>query len=107
MKQKIKSFKWELRVTRSGFLQSKGIINEAEIQEIKLTKSVNIKYDNIFWVQDFNLYDDEKTKSFSADKNGINHIFIEGDNYHALSVLNYTHNKKIDLILKDINIGIK
>jgi adenine-specific DNA-methyltransferase len=24
-------------------------------------------------------------------------IIIEGDNYHALSVLNYTHRKKIDL----------
>jgi len=44
---------------------------------------------------------DEKAKSFSTDKNGINHIFIEGDNYHALSVLNYTHKKKIDLIFID------
>lgn len=44
---------------------------------------------------------DEKTKSFSIDKNGINHIFVEGDNYHALSVLNYTHKKKIDLIFID------
>lgn len=44
---------------------------------------------------------DEKQKSFSADKNGISHIFIEGDNYHALSVLNYTHKKKIDLIFID------
>jgi adenine-specific DNA-methyltransferase len=44
---------------------------------------------------------DEKSKSFSTDKNGINHIFIEGDNYHALSVLNYTHKKKIDLIFID------
>ena len=44
---------------------------------------------------------DEKTKSLSADKNGINHIFIEGDNYHALSVLNYTHKKKVDVIFID------
>jgi len=44
---------------------------------------------------------DEKQKSFLADKNGISHIFIEGDNYHALSVLNYTHKKKIDLIFID------
>ena len=26
------------------------------------------------------------------------HILIEGDNYHALSVLNYTHRKAIDII---------
>jgi adenine-specific DNA-methyltransferase len=44
---------------------------------------------------------DEKTKSFSTDKNGINHIFIEGDNYHSLSVLNYTHQKSIDVIYID------
>ena len=44
---------------------------------------------------------DEETKSFSVDKNGINHIFIEGDNFHALSVLNYTHKKKIDIIYID------
>lgn len=44
---------------------------------------------------------DEKAKSFSVNKNEINHIFIEGDNYHALSVLNYTHKKKIDVIFID------
>ena len=44
---------------------------------------------------------DEKTKSFSTGKNEINHIFIEGDNYDALSVLNYTHKKKIDVIFID------
>ena len=30
-----------------------------------------------------------------------NHILIEGDNYHSLSVLNYTHKGKIDLIYLD------
>ena len=29
------------------------------------------------------------------------HILIEGDNYHALSCLNYTHNEKIDVIYID------
>lgn len=44
---------------------------------------------------------DEKAKSFSTNKDEINHIFIEGDNYHALSVLNYTHKKKVDVIFID------
>ena len=30
-----------------------------------------------------------------------NNIFIEGDNYHALSVLNFTHKSKIDVIFID------
>lgn len=29
------------------------------------------------------------------------HVLIEGDNYHALSVLNYTHQNKIDIIYID------
>lgn len=44
---------------------------------------------------------EEKEKAIVTDKNSVNHIFIEGDNYHALSVLNYTHKKKIDLIYID------
>jgi adenine-specific DNA-methyltransferase len=34
-------------------------------------------------------------------KDDITHILIEGDNYHALSVLNYTHEKAIDVIYID------
>lgn len=33
--------------------------------------------------------------------NGEDNILIEGDNYHALSVLNYTHKGKIDVIYID------
>ena len=32
---------------------------------------------------------------------GLNNYFIEGDNYHSLSVLNYTHRQKIDFIYID------
>jgi len=44
-----------------------------------------------------------------ADKEDVTHILIEGDNYHALSVLNYTHEKAIDLIYIDppFNTGAK
>ena len=45
---------------------------------------------------------EEKTKKqIITSKKDIDHIFIEGDNYHALSVLNYTHKKKIDVIFID------
>ena len=42
-------------------------------------------------------------KSISDDKNKLatHNILIEGDNYHALSVLNYTHGGKIDVIYID------
>ena len=36
-----------------------------------------------------------------TDNNFDDNILIEGDNYHALSVLNYTHKGKIDIIYID------
>ncbi len=44
---------------------------------------------------------EDKDKEIVTDKEKPNHILIEGDNYHALSVLNYTHKGKIDLIYID------
>ena len=41
------------------------------------------------------------TRNGIVDKSKPNNILIEGDNYHALSVLNYTHKRKIDVIYID------
>ncbi|MFC1753774.1 PEP-utilizing enzyme [Thermoproteota archaeon] len=62
--EKIKSHDWDLRVTRPGFLQSKTILNEAEMQEIKLSKNAKAQYDKVFWIKDLYLYDDERTALF-------------------------------------------
>lgn len=42
----------------------------------------------------------KKNEIFTDKKNPMN-VLIEGDNYHALSVLNFTHKGKIDLIYID------
>lgn len=42
-----------------------------------------------------------KAKRISSDEQNPNNLLIEGDNYHSLSVLNYTHKKNIDLIYID------
>ena len=42
-----------------------------------------------------------KSKEIKTDPKQPTHILIEGDNYHALSVLSYTHEKKIDVIYID------
>lgn len=39
--------------------------------------------------------------AITTDPEQPTHILIEGDNYHALSVLNYTHEGGIDLIFID------
>lgn len=42
-----------------------------------------------------------KAKRIISDEQNPNNLLIEGDNYHSLSVLNYTHKKNIDLIYID------
>lgn len=42
-----------------------------------------------------------KNKEILTDKSKPVNILIEGDNYHALQVLNYTHKGKIDIIYID------
>jgi adenine-specific DNA-methyltransferase len=42
-----------------------------------------------------------KGKEIKTDPSKQTNILIEGDNYHALSVLNYTHQGKIDVIYID------
>lgn len=44
---------------------------------------------------------EDKKREIKGDKKNLTHILIEGDNYHALSVLNYTHSKSIDVIYID------
>jgi len=50
-----------------------------------------------------------KSKAINTDKDKPVNILIEGDNYHSLSVLNYTHKEKIDVIYIDppYNTGAK
>jgi len=52
---------------------------------------------------------EDKKKKIEIDKKKPVNILIEGDNYHALSVLNYTHKGKIDVIYIDppYNTGAK
>jgi len=42
-----------------------------------------------------------KDKEIITNPADLTHLLIEGDNYHTLSVLNYTHQGKIDLIYID------
>ena len=44
---------------------------------------------------------EDVTKALDLDAEQPTNIIIEGDNYHALSVLNYTHAGKIDVIYID------
>ncbi len=47
------------------------------------------------------ILDEVSKRLIEEDVNKPNNLLIEGDNYHALSVLNYTHRQKIDAIYID------
>jgi len=55
------------------------------------------------------VFEEVKNKEIVTHKGKPINILIEGDNYHALSVLNYTHKGKIDVIYIDppFNTGAK
>lgn len=42
-----------------------------------------------------------KSKAIESDKTKLVNILIEGDNYHSLAVLNFTHREAVDLIYID------
>jgi hypothetical protein len=44
---------------------------------------------------------DVKSKKIKSSYNAPEHILIEGDNYHALSIFTQTHYESIDLIYID------
>lgn len=43
----------------------------------------------------------KEEKNKDIDNGGENNILIEGDNFHSLSVLNYTHKESVDVIYID------
>jgi len=49
----------------------------------------------------FPVLKEDESKAIISDKEKATDILIEGDNYHALTVLNWTHKGKIDIIYID------
>ena len=82
-----------------------------ELQPVNNEQSENKKFGLIWEQKKEQVIEDCKTKlpvlkeieskTIIKDKNQPTNLIIEGDNYHALSVLNYTHKEKIDVIYID------
>ena len=103
--KKIKEIKWDNRVSRPGFLQSKVIIEEAEILPIKLTKGVTLKYDNQMWVMNHCLYDELATQTFS---NKFDQAFSEDKNWPLIIIKEFEglSGQKDQLVERLLSIGI-
>jgi len=88
-----------------------------EIERLK--KSVKEKKYGLVWMDSPEKFDEEcenklpilreSEKAVINDDGKPTHILIEGDNYHALTCLNYTHKGKIDVVYIDppYNTGAK
>ncbi len=89
----------------------------AEINELKKRKKYGLVWDEerepekviLQCKKELPVLKEVKSKSIQNDPNKPTHILIEGDNFHALSVLNYTHQNAIDVIYIDppYNTGAK
>ena len=74
-----------------------GLVNVPQVLNV-LTKTINIE---AVTVMEPKQEKDEKDKEIFTDKKKPTNLLIEGDNYHALQVLNYTHQGKVDVIYID------
>ena len=89
----------------------------AHIEKLEKRKKYGLVWDEERTKEEFELasrnslpvLEEVHENEISTDPNQPTHILIEGDNYHALSVLNYTHEKAIDVIYIDppYNTGAK
>ena len=79
----------------------------AEIQKLLEEKKYGLMWENkeedvVKQCQkELPVLEEVKNKEILTDKDKPINLLIEGDNYHALSVLNYTHKDKIDVIYID------
>ena len=87
---------------------------KAEVTELKkkLTSDIKRKPYGLTWLDvpeafeeksenSIPILEEVKDKAIKNDDGKPTHILIEGDNYHALTCLNYTHKGKIDVIYID------
>ena len=79
-----------------------GLIWDKENSQEMLDAFVN--WENVpenFTPKQFPILKEVKNKEIETDKSKPNNLLIEGDNYHSLAVLNFTHQNKIDVIYID------
>jgi len=104
----------------AGIQSTKHLLKEVEhlkqeIKQLKSRKRYGLVWENKpeqvveLCKEQLPVLAEEKDKKIKTGIEKPVNILIEGDNYHALSVLNYTHEKKIDVIYIDppYNTGAK
>ena len=93
---------------------TQNLLKETEGSKKKIKKSKPIKKYGLVWdsekepelvvelcKEQLPVLEEDSSKEIKTEKEKPINILIEGDNYHALSVLNYTHKGKVDVIYID------
>lgn len=101
---KYKSYTREELIDELEALKSKkyGLVWDKKNSQEILDAFVN--WENVpenFIPRTFPVLKEIKDKEIVTDKNGQINILIEGDNYHSLAVLNFTHKNAVDVIYID------
>jgi adenine-specific DNA-methyltransferase len=107
-----------MQETKTEQLQAR--IKRLEKENLKLKKGIKNKKFGLVWMDVPEKFEDDAQnampilkelpeKAVVNDDDQPTHILIEGDNYHALTCLNYTHKGKVDVIYIDppYNTGAK
>ena len=87
-------------------------ISRLKKENLKLMQSIKNKKYGLVWMDIKEGFEKESENKLPILKEVIKyeikniddkptHILIEGDNYHALTCLNYTHREKVDVIYID------
>ena len=87
LQKEIVALKSEIRRLKKNYL---GLVFEDKPEDIMTQCRENVP-----------VLKEVKARRIVSDDQNQNNLLIEGDNYHSLSVLNYTHKKNIDLIYID------
>jgi len=101
--------------TKEKLLEAKVLELEAKIKKLKDKKKYGLVWEDkpeevvTLCKTNIPVLKEVKSREVITNENKPVNILIEGDNYHSLSVLNYTHRNKIDVIYIDppYNTGAK
>jgi adenine-specific DNA-methyltransferase len=95
------------QVNKEKLLQARVHELETEVTKLKKVKEYGLVFDDkpedvvLQCRENVPVLREVKSKNITTDESLPTNLLIEGDNYHALTVLNYTHKGKIDVIYID------
>jgi adenine-specific DNA-methyltransferase len=92
----------KIRSTTYGLVWHRDLPEEKiDILVNPYARTPNEMFPNEMAGKPFPVLDEVKSKAIKSDNNKLVNLLIEGDNYHSLAVLNFTHRESIDVIYID------